>query len=107
MKRYLFAVMAATALAALPLAAMAQSHPLTITNNTEQSIEYIQISPPEDQQWGDDWLGPAEVLAPGASRTFTITSGCVQDIRVTWMDHHSREWRNFDTCQYDLAVQHQ
>jgi len=36
--------------------------------------------------------------------TFTIQSGCLQDIRVTFMDHHQDEKHNFDTCQYDLRV---
>jgi hypothetical protein len=109
MKSLFTAVAAAVLLLATgPLvSAQEQSHAFSVTNHTSQAIEYIQISPPSDSQWGDDWLAANEVLEPDASRTFTIDGDCIQDIRVTWMDHHSREWRNFDTCQYDLSVESQ
>jgi hypothetical protein len=109
MMKSLVAVMAACVLfvATAPLAASAAPHDFTITNNTSQSIEYVQISPPSNTRWGDDWLDADEVLSPGNSRTFSVTQGCVEDVKVTWMDHHSREWRSFDTCQYDLNVQYQ
>ncbi len=89
-----------------PMTALAQqeNHPLTITNNASQAIEYINISPVDSNVWGDDWLGADQVLEPGDHITFTITTGCMQDIRITFMDHHQDEKRNFDTCQYDLRV---
>lgn len=106
----LFTVFAAAALllAAAPMAsAQEQSHAFTVTNHTSQTIEYIQISPPSQSTWGPDWLAGDEVLEPNANRTFAVGGGCLQDVRVTWMDQHSREWRNFDTCKYDLSVEHQ
>jgi hypothetical protein len=86
-----------------PVTALAD-HPLTITNNADQAIEYIYISPVDSDNWGDDWLGSDQVLESGQKITFTITSGCLQDIKVVFMDHHNVERRNFDTCQYDLRV---
>jgi hypothetical protein len=74
-------------------------HDLTITNAASGAIEYVQISPTTDEDWGDDWLGPSEVIAPGSSRTFSITGACAEDIRVTFMDQRRREWRGYDTCR--------
>lgn len=91
----------------LPRPAFAAPHDLMIKNDTKDPIEYVQISPPSNTKWGDDWLDSNEVLEPGDSKTFSITQGCLEDVKVTWMDHHSREWRNFDTCKYDLDVQYE
>lgn len=104
MKGFTTALLAAALfLSTAPLVALAD-HSLTITNNADQAIEYINISPVDSDDWGDDWLGPDQVLESGQRITFTITSGCLQDIRITFMDHHQVEKRNFDTCQYDLRV---
>lgn len=101
----LLATLAATVLflTAAPMIALAD-HPLTIYNNADQAIEYIYISPVDSDDWGDDWLGSDTVLEPGNKITFTVQSGCAQDIKVVFMDHHSVEKRNFDTCNYDLRV---
>jgi hypothetical protein len=109
MKRSGFALTIATVLflGTSPLVAFAAPHDFTVTNDTSQGIEYLQISPPSNSRWGDDWLDADEVLENGDSKTFSITQGCLEDIKVTWMDHHSREWRNFDTCKYDLRVEYQ
>lgn len=88
---------------AAPMVALAD-HPLTIYNNADQAIEYIYISSTDDPNWGDDWLGPDTVLEPGDRQTFTIESGCAQDIKIVFMDHHTSERRDFDTCTYDLRV---
>jgi hypothetical protein len=73
-------------------------HNFTISNATSRAIEHIEISPPSDEHWEADLLGPTEVIAPGKSRTFTITRGCPQDVRVTFVDSSQREWQNLDTC---------
>lgn len=88
---------------AAPMIALAD-HPLTIYNNADQTIEYIYISPIDSDSWGTDWLGDSNVLSPGDKITFNIQSGCAQDIKVVFMDQHSVEKRNFDTCNYDLRV---
>ncbi|MGH7736462.1 MAG: hypothetical protein ACREMP_01135 [Candidatus Tyrphobacter sp.] len=106
MLRILYAVLASGVLlfSAAPLRALADFHNLTITNNASQAIEYVQISVPAQNTWGDDWLGPSEVLLPGDKTTFQVTRGCSEDIRVTFADKTTKEFRNFDTCQYDLQV---
>jgi hypothetical protein len=104
MKSLLTALTAAALfLATAPMIALA-AHPLTIYNNADQAIEYIYISPVDSDQWGDDWLGSDQVLEPSNHITFTVESGCAQDIKVVFMDHHTVEKRNFDTCNYDLRV---
>lgn len=80
-------------------AASAPPHNLTVSNAASGAIEYVQISPTTDEDWGDDWLGPSDVIEPGSSRTFSITGGCAEDIRVTFMDHRRREWRSYNACQ--------
>ncbi len=105
MKRLLTTLAAAAlVLTAPPLAALADSHSLTITNNASQAVEYINISPVDSTVWGSDWLEPTDVLAPGQKVTFAITTGCMQDIRVTFMDQHQAVSRSFDTCTYDLVI---
>jgi S1-C subfamily serine protease len=47
----------------------------TIRNQSGEGIWYIQISPTEAQNWGQDKLGPEEILEPGAERSVTIASG--------------------------------
>lgn len=106
MSRAIYAILASAILlvSAAPLRALAAPHDFTVYNDASQSIEYVNISPPQDNQWGDDWLGSAEVISPGNTRTFSVTLGCSEDIRVTFMDHTTREFRNFDTCQSGLHV---
>lgn len=74
-------------------------HPLTLDNETAVAIEYVQISPTTDDNWGSDWLGPTEVIRPGTIRTFAVSGACMEDIRVTFMDQHTREWHSVNTCQ--------
>lgn len=81
-------------------------HSFTITNHTQQAILSVVIEPSASNAWGSDLLGEDEVLSPGASRAFLITTGCLEDILITWVDHHSRSWYGFDTCRYDMAIDH-
>ncbi len=92
-----------------PMTASAAPHDLKITNDTQSTIEFVFISPPSTDRWGDDWLGSDEVISPGDSRHFSITEGCMEDIKVVFYPvsaNKVRTWRNFDTCQYDLDVQY-
>jgi hypothetical protein len=86
-----------------PAAALAD-HNLTITNNGDHTIEYIYISAVDSDEWGNDWLDSDQVLGSDQHITFTIQSGCDQDIKVVYMNGHSDVTRNFDTCQYDLRL---
>lgn len=86
-----------------PLTALAD-HDLTVTNNGDHTVEYIYISPVDSDEWGDDWLDSDQVLGSDQHITFTITSGCDQDIKVVYMNGRSDVTRDFDTCQYDLRL---
>lgn len=80
-------------------------HSLNVTNATQKTIETVQISPPSDNDWGPDWLGSTEYIDAGKTRIFSITRGCVEDIRVTFTDETQREYRSYDTCRVDLRVE--
>jgi|SRR5581483_4095912 len=79
-------------------------HSLKVTNDGAEPAEYLYVSAPEYTQWGDDLFGDDFVLEPQHWATFTITEGCLEDIKVVWEDDHSSVWKNFDTCQYDLVL---
>lgn len=76
---------------------------LTITNNGTRPAEYVYISSVDSSTWGPDWLG-SDVLEPGQKVTYTITTGCMQDIKIQWQDGHTQESRSFNICQYDLLL---
>ncbi len=80
------------------------AHNFTISNTGSEAVEYVQISPPSNNNWGDDLLGPSELIEPGRARTFSITSGCAQDVRVTFMDEQEQIWRGYDTCLTSLQA---
>ena len=54
---------------------------LTINNNSDARICYVLLSPTENDQWGDDWLGENNVIDPGASWTFDVP-GTPHDLMV-------------------------
>lgn len=57
--------------------------PLTIVNGLGGwTIHYVQLGLAEGKGWGDDLLGPSEIIRPGAQRVFNIAPGEV-DIRIT------------------------
>jgi len=43
-----------------------------VVNDSDMTICYVFISPSEATEWGDDWLGSEEVIAPGESRVFEM-----------------------------------
>jgi len=56
-------------------AAAAGSATLTVQNESAYTVCYLYLSPTTSDEWGDDWLGEDEVLAPGATRRFTLAAG--------------------------------
>jgi S1-C subfamily serine protease len=66
------------------------NHPLvdfTLVNQTEQTVRYVQLSPSEARNWGQNDLDGTETLRPGASRTFEVPAGAY-DLRVIDADIH-------------------
>lgn len=48
---------------------------ITIDNASPDEVCYVQISPSESDQWGDDWLGESETIPPGTQRGFDVSDG--------------------------------
>ena len=51
------------------------SVPLELVNQAAMDVCYVQISPTTAEEWGEDWLGETEIVAPGSSRTFEVQAG--------------------------------
>jgi hypothetical protein len=98
------ALLSAASLAQVPAQTPGPAHNFTISNTGSEAIEHVQISPPSNNNWGDDLLGPSEVIEPGRARTFSIMSGCAQDVRVTFTDEQEQIWRGYDTCLTSLQA---
>lgn len=54
---------------------------IVLNNNSEQGICYVRISPASATTWGDDQLGPTEIVGVGESRTFEVSPG-TYDLRA-------------------------
>ena len=44
-------------------------------NKSSDQICYVQISPTNAQNWGQDELGLQEIIEPDTSRAFTLATG--------------------------------
>lgn len=65
---------------------------VSITNEANVPIIQVNIADCDDPTWGANRLNGSEVIAPGASRTWSVPAGC-WDVRVrtgtkvaTWFD---------------------
>jgi outer membrane protein OmpA-like peptidoglycan-associated protein len=68
---------------------------LEVENDLPQVVCYLKMSPSSDSNWGNDWLGEAEMLATGAVRPFTIPAAVPWDIRAEDCQHNQlAEGRN-------------
>ena len=64
--------------------AQAQDLPWTLVNNSSHNVNYIYLSTPDADEWGDDILGEAAVVPAGATGTVTISNAgdqCEFDIQ--------------------------
>ncbi len=48
---------------------------LTLENESNRMVCYVQIAPTSASEWGEDWLGPTEVIDPGRNRVFNVPIG--------------------------------
>lgn len=64
--------LAALALIAVPSFAQAQEVKWTLDNKSSHNVNYIYLSTPDAEEWGDDILGEADVVPAGQSATVTI-----------------------------------
>lgn len=99
MKKLLGAAAAACMLLASPAYAAPQD--FTIVNHTGHSVLTLNVSPSASNQWGPDILG-VEVLHNGESGHVSFDPDedhCMYDIRVTYDDGDTGDWRHINLCQ--------
>jgi len=87
--------------AAMASPAQAQRDPsFNLVNRSGQPIREIYVSPSEDRYWGHDLL-EADLLPDGDSFPLRIApaAGCLQDVRVVYLDGQPEERRRQDTCR--------
>ena len=73
----------------------------SIVNNTGQAVMTLNVSPTSEEQWGPDILG-RDVLANGETAQIQFERGesqCNWDIRVTYEDGDTGDWRNVNLCE--------
>ena len=61
---------------------------INISNQSPYDICYVQISGSEQEEWGKDWLGEQEKIAPGASKTFNVDAG-TYDVQVMTCEQYT------------------
>jgi len=102
------AAMAALAVFA-PLHALAAPQDFTLVNDTGYEIKNVYISPTSSDDWGDDVLGE-DTLATGDSQEITFPEGrsqsCHWDMKVTYQDDTSHEWKNLNLCEISKLTIH-
>lgn len=95
------AAAAATLLAFAPAIASAAPQDFALTNSTGYNIKSVFISPTAEENWGDDILGSGN-LENATEATIHFPGGrgetCNWDMKVTYDDDTSAEWKNFDLC---------
>lgn len=92
---------AALAVAAISTAAWAAAQDFTIHNNSGHVVVTLNVSPNSSNNWGPDILG-REVLANGESAEITFDRNedeCVWDIRATYDDGDTGDWRGINLCE--------
>ena len=96
-----FFMAAALAVAATATAAWAAAQDFTIHNRTGHTVMTLNVSPSASNEWGPDILGQ-DVLANGESAEITFDRGedhCMWDIRVTYDDGDTGDWRGINLCE--------
>jgi opacity protein-like surface antigen len=96
-----FLAIAAFAIAAMATAAYAAAQDFTIHNGTGHTVVTLNVSATSSNQWGPDLLG-RDVLANGESAeiTFDRNEGqCDWDIRATYDDGDTSDWRGINLCE--------
>jgi hypothetical protein len=98
MKKLLLAIALVFSTIASP--AFAGQQDFTIVNNTGQAIMTLNVSPNDEDEWGPDILG-VDVLASGEQGEVSFDRSedrCSWDIRVTYEDGDTGDWRGIDLC---------
>jgi hypothetical protein len=96
-----FAIAAALAAAAWATAAYAAQQDFTLINNSGHDVLTLNVSPSSQDSWGPDILG-VDILPNGESVDISFDRDeeeCVWDIRVTYDDGDTGDWRGFNLCE--------
>lgn len=94
-------IAAALAVSALATAAFAAQQDLTIVNNSGYDVITLNVSPTSEDSWGSDILG-VDILPNGDSVEVTFDRDedeCTWDIRVSYEDGDSGNWRGINLCE--------
>lgn len=74
-----------TASQATPVPVAGSSFRLTVDNRSTYDVCYVQISPADSDDWGEDWLSSGELIFAGMARVFEVPAG-VYDIKLNDCD---------------------
>lgn len=70
---------------------------LMVENGYPRPVAQLYLVPADPDDWGDDQLEEAP-LAPGARQEFSVTGGCLADLRIVFEGDAAEERRNLDLC---------
>jgi hypothetical protein len=101
MKRFILTLAVLAAVATSPLAARQSKLDFTLLNKTGVSVDYIYVSPTNDDEWGDDIMG-RDVLEHGEAVDITFSrseKSCMWDLKIKDEDGDEIEWSNLDLCK--------
>jgi len=96
-----FFLAAALAVAATASVAYAAAQDFTIHNNSGHTVMTLNVSPTASGDWGPDILG-RDVLGNGESAQITFDrteDHCIWDIRATYDDGDTGDWRGINLCE--------
>ncbi len=90
-----------------PTMASAAPQDFVLDNATGYDLKNLYLSPTDQNEWGDDVLGE-DVLTNGQSVKIHFPEGrgegCEWDLKVTYNDDTSHEWRNVNLCSIESVT---
>lgn len=70
---------------------------ITIVNNSNREIRHVYLSPPDQNNWGDDQLGSSVIAAGGGSVTLNVACDA-SSIKLIAEDHQGCFLYKIVTC---------
>lgn len=85
--------------------ALAAKNNFEVRNSTTTVLEYLYMSESSFSEWGDDTLGPEQIVNPGGSVRMNFANPspqvCFYDILAVFADGDEVEATQVDVCEYD------
>lgn len=103
MKRLIIA--GALLVAAFVTPALAAQQDFEVVNSTGQAILTLQVSPSDEDSWGEDILG-VDVLGADEQAEISFSAdedSCLFDIRVTYEDGDTGAWQGLNLCELSVV----